>query len=917
MKFLKVFTLVSCAFFMFSCADKSLQIKTLDGGVEVLHPDGMTQKITFYSPSTVRCSKSKKPLRGSLTVKKNPEKTAFSKSETADFWVLTTDKIKVLVSKTDGAVSFFNSDSILLLKEIEKPGMKEIIVKGDTGVSTSQKFVINADGLFGLGQNQEGFLNYRDKKILLSQSNTNAVSPVLTASNGCGIFWDNYSSTEFEDKNGVTEFSSKMSDGVDYYVFAGQNTDNVISEYRNLTGKAVMLPRWAFGYWQSKERYQSQDELLNVARRYRKENIPLDCMVQDWEWWEPGKWSGMEFDQTRFPDPKAMTDELHKMNLHTIISVWPCIGLKAKMHDDFYKRGYLLEPIGWGNFRYIDVYNPKAMDLYNDYVYKNVYSQGFDGWWHDSTEPDVINSLTKESHRFETERLDNSFLGSYTRYLNTYVLAMLDKVYDKWTETDKNRRACILTRSAFAGLQRDGAITWSGDIGASWEIYRGQITAGLNFCMSGLPYWTFDIGGFLIGSYDGLFTYGAKDPAYMELYTRMFQFAAFCPVFRSHGSDAPREMWEMGKFFPVLVEFDKLRYKFLPYIYSVSGQVFKENYTMMRALVMDFPEDKNVYDIKDEYMFGPQVLVAPVTDFMYHTPPQISKLVPADVFKNGVNVKYYKDKDFKQLSKEETAKNIDLYWYDGRPEFVTDSMYSVRWEGKITAPETGKYQFQIKSFDSRVIVFNGDTLKVELSGNEPYFEFLQLEKGKEYPIVCETQNNQTGAARFRLYWKTPSDFEKEQQKAEKPKTRDVYLPKGFKWYDFFSGAVYDGGQKITADAPIEKMPLYVKAGSILPLGEVGQYADEKANGDLEIRVYEGSDGDFTLYEDEGDNLNYQNGKFSVIKFSYSEAQKVLKISKREGGFSCMPSERIFKITTQNGKTVKTVKYSGEEVKVEM
>ncbi|MBQ5541221.1 MAG: DUF4968 domain-containing protein, partial [Bacteroidales bacterium] len=439
MKFLKVFTLVSCAFFMFSCADNSLQIKTLDGGVEVLHPDGLTEKITFYSPSTVRCSKSKKPLRGSLTVKKNPEKTAFSKSETADFCVLTTDKIKVLVSKTDGAVSFFNSDSTLLLKEIEKPGMKEIIVKGDTGVSTSQKFVINADGLYGLGQNQEGFLNYRDKKILLSQSNTNAVSPVLTASNGCGIFWDNYSSTEFEDKNGVTEFSSKMSDGVDYYVFHGQNTDNVISEYRNLTGKAVMLPRWAFGYWQSKERYQSQDELLNVARRYRKENIPLDCMVQDWEWWEPGKWSGMEFDQTRFPDPKAMTDELHKMNLHTIISVWPCIGLKAKMHDDFYKRGYLLEPIGWGNFRYIDVYNPKAMDLYNDYVYKNVYSQGFDGWWHDSTEPDVINSLTKESHRFETERLDNSFLGSYTRYLNTYVLTMLDKVYDKWTETDKNR----------------------------------------------------------------------------------------------------------------------------------------------------------------------------------------------------------------------------------------------------------------------------------------------------------------------------------------------------------------------------------------------------------------------------------------------------------------------------------------------
>ncbi|MBQ3657693.1 MAG: DUF5110 domain-containing protein [Bacteroidales bacterium] len=915
MNFFKLFTPLFCTLFMFSCADKTLKTNDLDNGFEIIFPDGMTEKITFYSPSTVRCTKSAKRLRGSLVVKKNPEKTAFTKSETADFWVLTTDKLKVIVNKTDGKVSYFRADSTLLLKEAAQLEIQEKIVKGDTGVSVAQKFEILADGLYGLGQNQENIMNYRGQKILLSQSNTNAVSPVLTASNGCGIFWDNYSATVFEDKNGISSFSSELSDGVDYYVFQGDNADNVIAEYRNLTGKAVMLPRWAFGYWQSKERYKSQDELLTVARRYRKANIPLDCMVQDWEWWEPGKWSGMEFDETRFPNPKAMMDELHGMNLHAIISVWPCIGLKAKMHDDFYKRGYLLEPIGWGNFRYIDVYNPEAMNLYNDYVYKNVYSQGFDGWWHDSTEPDVINSLTKESHKFETERLDNNHLGSYTRYLNTYVLAMLDMVYDKWTSTDQNRRACILTRSAFAGLQRDGAITWSGDIGASWEIYRDQITAGLNFSLSGLPYWSFDIGGFLIGSYDGLFTYGAKDPAYMELYTRMFQFAAFCPIFRSHGSDAPREMWEMGEFFPVLVEFDKLRYKFLPYIYSLSGQVYKDGYTMMRALVMDFPQDEKVYDLKDEYMFGNEVLVAPVPDYMYHTPPQISKLVPKEVFKDGVNVKYYKDKDFKQLSKEETAENIDIYWYEGRPEFVTDSMYSVRWEGRVVAPETGKYQFQIKSFDSRVIIFNGDTLKVELAGNEPYFEFLQLEKGKEYPIVCETQNNQTGAARFRLYWKTPSDFAKEQQKAEKPKTRDVYLPQGCSWVDFFTGEVFEGGQTITVNAPIEKMPIFIKQGSILPLSEVGQYADEKANGDLEIRIYAGSDGEFTLYEDEGDNLNYKNGKFSVIKFSYSENDKVLKISKREGGFENMLKERIFKITSQDGKVIKNIKYNGEETEV--
>ena len=676
------------------------------------------------------------------------------------------------------------------------------------------------------------------------------------------------------------------------------------------------MPEWLLGYWQSRERYKTQDELLEVAKRYRAEKIPLDCMVQDWEWWEKGKWSGMEFDKTRFPHPKKMMDELHKMNLHAIISVWPCLGLESPMHDDFYKKKLLLEPIGWGNFRYVDVYNPEAMKLYNEYVYRNVFPQGFDGWWHDSTEPDVTNSLTKEAHQYETEKLDNNYLGSYTRYCNPYVLVLLDSVYNKWTETDKKRRACILTRSAFPGLQRDGSITWSGDIGASWEIYQDQITAGINFCMSGLPYWSFDIGAFLIASYDGLFTYGAKDPAYQELYTRMFQFAAFCPIFRSHGSDCPREMWEMGGFKSVLVDFDKLRYKLMTYIYSLAGRTYIEDYTMMRGLPMDFPKDKKVYEIKDEYMFGDSLLIAPVTNYMYHTPPQISKLVPKEVFKGGVKVKYYKDKDFKNLSKEETSDNIDIYWYTGRPDYVTDSEYSITFEGTIVAPETGKYQFQIKSFDTRVIIFNGKELKVELDCNEPYFEFLELEKGKEYPIICKTQNNQTGAARFRLYWKTPSDFEKEKQKADKPKTRDVYLPEGANWVDYWTGKNYEGGKSYTFDAPIDKIPILVKQGSILPLGPEVQYADENPFGELEIRVYQGADGEFLLYEDEGDNLNYQSGKYSLIKFTYIEASKKLKILKREGSFDGMKQERVFKVTTGE-KVVQTVNYKGDEVEISL
>ena len=891
-------------------------MKAIQNGVELSLPDGMTEKIQFYSKGTVRCIKSKIPLRKSLVVKKTPEKIDFSVSENESSITLSSEKVKVIILKTDGKISFYKPDSTVLLEENEKPELEKIVAKGDEGYSIRQKFSLNSEGLYGLGQNQENYMNYKNKKILLSQTNTDAISPVLISTNNIGIFWDNYSGTIFSEKDNISEFYSKMGDGIDYYVFVGENIDKVISEYRQLTGKAVMLPRWAFGYWQSKERYQSQDELINVGKKYREEKIPIDVMVQDWEWWERGKWSGMEFDKTRFPDPKKMMDELHKNNLHALISVWPSIGIESPMHDDFEKRGFLLKPISYGNARYVDAYNPEAMDLYNEYVYRNVYSQDFDGWWHDSTEPDVINSLTKEAHQYELQRLDNNHLGSFTRYLNPFVLVMLDKIYEKWTSAGKQKRACILTRSAFAGIQRDGAITWSGDIGSSWEIFKHQITAAINFCMSGLPYWTFDIGSFFIGSYGGIFSYGGKNPAYQEFYTRMFQFGSFCPIFRSHGTNTPREMWEMGEFMPALVKFDKLRYKLIPYIYSLAGRIYFEDYTMMRGLTMDFPDDKNVYEIKDEYMFGDNILVAPVTDYMYHTPPQISKIVPKDVFKNGVKVKYYKDKDFKNLAKEETVENIDIFWYNGRPDYVTDSEYSIRWEGTLVAPETGKYQFQVKTHDSKVIILDGKKLNIEMDYIEPYFEYIQLEKGKEYSLVCETQRLQIGPARFLLFWKTPSDFEKEMQKIDKPKIRKVYLPKGCNWIDYWTGKLYEGGNSYEFDAPIDKIPLLIKQGSILPLKDNMQYADENPFGELELRIYEGADGQFLLYEDEGDNLNYQSGKYSLIKFEYKDAEKKLIIHKREGDFEGMQKERLFKITSGE-KIIKTANYNGEDLEIKL
>jgi len=879
-------------------------------GVEVAYSDMSGVRITLYSPSTARCTKwfdgNITSAHPSLVVTQGCPSVSYKKTENGDYVSLSTDSLIVIIPKAgNGNIQYLRPDGTRLICEYQAPQHDNVEIKGDKGHCFSQVFSINgSEAIYGFGQNQYHVMNYRNHDVELVQSNTNAVSPMMISTNGYGILWDNYSYTKVSVKDETMSFLSKMGDNMDYYVMQGSTSDRVISEYRNLTGKAVMLPKWAFGYWQSKERYKSQDELLAVAQRYRDEQIPLDCMVQDWEWWEPGKWSGMEFDSTRFPNPKGMMDQLHRMNLHAIISVWPCVGLKARMHDDMYSKGYMYEPIGWGNFRYVDVYNPKAMDLYNQYVYNNVYPAGFDGWWHDSTEPDVTNSLTKEAHQYETERLENCHLGSQTRYLNTYVLALLDNVYKKWTATDQ-RRACILTRSAFAGLQRDGAIVWSGDIGASWKIYREQITAGLNFCMSGMPYWSFDIGGFLIGSYDGLFTYGAKDPAYMELYTRMFQFATFSPIFRSHGSDAPREMWEMGPYKSVLVDFDRLRYRLMPYIYSMALRNYTNDYTMMRGLAMDYAADSKVLDIKDEYMFGDNMLIAPVTDYMYHTPPQITNLVPANVMRTmdgrpGIDVEYFSDLNFSQKTKAETAQNVCVDWYGGRPDYVTDSVYSIRWQGKIVAPETGKYQFQIKSFDSRVIILNGDTLKVALSCNEPYFEFVNLEAGKEYPIICETQNHQTGAARFSLWWKTPKDFAKEEEKASAPKTRDVYLPKGANWVDYWTNKPYDGGQTVTMDAPIEKMPILIRQGAILPMGPVVQYAGERPDAPLDIRIYAGADGKFTLMEDEGDNLNYQQGAYSAIDFSWNDAQKTLEISAPRGEYQGMPKERVFNIILIKG-----------------
>jgi alpha-D-xyloside xylohydrolase len=591
----------------------------------------------------------------------------------------------------------------------------------------------------------------------------------------------------------------------------------------------------------------------------------------------------------------------------------------------------LYSPVGWAGFRYYDAYNPLANNLYWRYANEGLFSKGMDGWWMDSTEPDIVNALTKESEEHEMKKVENNHLGSFAKYLNPYSLMATESIYKNQRSVTDKKRVYILTRSTFAGQQRAAATTWSGDIGADWNIYKKQISAGINHCMSGIPYWTFDIGAFVIGAYGGVFCNGGKDPSYQELYTRMFQFGAFCPIFRSHGSETPREIWEFGEFTPVLEKFDNLRYRLMPYIYSLASKVTMEDYTLMRGLPMDFNADKQTYNIDDQFMFGPSIMVCPVTEYMLHRPPEPSVVIPASNFKTndgkpGLNAKYYKDDKFQKLSLEKIDSSINVFWYTGRPSYVTDSTLSIKWEGKIIPSQTGKHQFHIKCFGDSKIFLDGKQLQYVSVSVEAYTEIIDLKAGKEYSLVIEKANTPAGAFRVVLNWKTPDIFAREKIVEKREQTRKVYIPADHQWFDFWTGEILKGGQAITSAAPIDKMPLYVKAGSIIPMGPFIKYATEKTD-PIEVRIYPGANAEFTMYEDENDNYNYEKGMYSTFTMKWDDAAKKFSVSKRSGTFPGMPSKHILNIVVVNknsgngvevtSKPSKTIEYKGEEISVNL
>jgi alpha-D-xyloside xylohydrolase len=888
------------------------------------------------------------PKDSSLIIVHGIQPVPFEVDDDGDSIMLSTSRLKVMVSKLDGGIKFKDNDGRVILAE--KPGsgrtFSPIEVEGTKGYSVRQLFDSPVDEAFyGLGQHQSDEFNYKEKSEELFQYNTKVSVPFIVSNKNYGILWDSYSLSRFGDsrdykqlnrvfklynKNGQqgnltgtyqsqakdlqrlvrTEDSlffedvktvknfpenfplkgadvtyegeieadqsgtyrfilyyagyvkvymnnelvvperwrtawnpnsykftfelkagkrvplrvewkpdggrsycglrvqtpqtddeknsqvwwSEMNKKLDYYFVYGESMDEIIKGYRTLTGKSQVMPKWAMGYWQSRERYKTQDEIVGVLKEFRDRKIPIDNIVLDWNYWPENAWGSHEFDKSRFPDPKGMVDAIHAMNAKMMISVWPKFYVTTEHFKEFDEKGWMYRQAVKDSIRdwvgpgyvgsFYDAYSAGARKLFWEQMYDNLYPLGIDAWWMDASEPNVLDCTDME---YRKALCGPTALGPSAEFFNTYALMNAEAIYNGQRAVEPNKRVFLLTRSGFAGLQRYSTATWSGDIGTRWEDMKAQISAGLNFSVSGVPYWTMDIGGFCVEDryvagqmeYNRSGKENADYKEWRELNTRWYQFGSFAPLYRAHGQFPFREVWNIApKGHPAynsILYYNNLRYRLMPYIYSLAGMTYFNDYTIMRPLVMDYSADKNVENVGDQFMFGPALMVCPV------------------------------------------------YTYEARE-------------------------------------------------------------------------------------------------------REVYFPEGANWYDFYTGQVIQGGQNLKVDAPYDRIPLYIREGAIIPVGPEIQYTDEKPAETIVLYVYRGQDGNFTLYEDEGVNYNYEKGAYSNIPFSYNDADGTLTIGERKGEFDGMLKERTFVIVPVSKNKTRgfiydaqgqRVSYDGHEQKIKL
>lgn len=812
-----------------------------NNGAVILAENEKRLRIKFVTENIARITftdgKLFKTTQGPIVIT-NAVFTGYQVQEAEREFIITTNALELVVNKRTGAISYFDARRNLLVREPERGGKwlipKEVykyvyavntkvaVSQGVDGVRTSVaegqrvldrvafeaklEFVFSEDeGLFGFGSHEDGYGNLRGKSRELYQHNLKAVVPYFVSTKGYGVLINCGSLMTFHDDAHGSYVWADVVDELDYYFIRGDCFDEITRGYHELTGKPPMLPKWSFGYMQSKERYVNAREMIEIVREYRRRQVPLDVIVLDWKYWPAdGGWGQKSFDPVRFPDPQAFIDELHKLGAKLMISIWPKMTGDCPDRRELLERGLML-----GDRSTYNAFNEDARRCYWEQAKRGLFVHGNDAWWCDCTEPfeaDWAGAVKPEVHVRLLINTEHAKRYIDPGMINLYSLFHSEGIYEGQRGVTHAKRVINLTRSSYAGQHRYATITWSGDICATWETLRRSIPEGLNFCVTGEPYWTLDIGGFFIrhdptlwfwrGDYDagcrGLTApdlvepdphdTGCADLGYHELYTRWLQYATFLPIFRSHGTDAPREIWRFGKpgtpFYDTIAKFIRLRYQLIPYIYSLAAQVTLNSYTIMRPVALDFPLDPATYNLTDQFMFGPAFMVCPVTHPMYY------------------------------------RRNSE-------------------------------------------------------------------------PIQGV------------------------------PKTRKVYLPKGSLCYDFWSEKPLAGGQTIQADAPLEIIPVFVRAGSILPMAPAMQYVDEIPDAPYEIRIYQGADGRFTIYEDAGDGYDYEQGAYALIPMTWDDKRGELLIGERQGRFDGMVESREYNLVfiSEHSRVSKTVRYAGQAMKV--
>jgi alpha-D-xyloside xylohydrolase len=845
-----------------------------------------------------------------------------------------TDGVEAVVTPRTGQVAFFRPSERTPFLVASQHQLQPVEIAGDRGVAIAQRFSAEADqGLYGLGTYQDGVMDWRGRSVRLAQSNTVSALPVLVSSQGWGLLWHNTSRTIFADDRRSFTFESVIGDGIDYFVIATTRLDAAIAAYRHLTGRAPLFPRSAYGYWQSKERYETADELLAVAREYRERRLPIDNLVLDWNWWPTfSQWSGMEWDRARFPDPAAMSASLHRLNFNLMVSIWPAVGVDSALHRDLAAIHGLLPGDHWAPAHVVDAWSAAPRALYWKRVKEGLLDRGVDAWWMDATEPVFLNV----EDRYVTEEFlvanGGNASGSFARQLNTYSLAATRGAWEMQRAAAPDKRVFVLTRSSFAGQQRHAAVLWSGDIQASWKVFHNQIAAGLNYSLGGMPYWTTDIGGFGVR-----FRYprGLEDPAFRELYVRWFQYAVFSPIFRAHGTDVPREIWRFGDEtsaeYRALAAAGRLRYRLLPYIYSLAGDVTHRDGTIYRPLVMDFPADPRSRKAAAQYLFGPSLLVSPVTQALQHRTSKVEEAISSERLTDsagrgpGVLATYYRGTNFETRVAQRMTEVLRQPWYRALPRELDGHPYSVRFEGRLQTLTAGRYRFGVSTNGGIRLRVNGRVVidRWDNTDDNHFDGTVDLPADRWVALVIEHRQPKAETTGLLVDWEYPG-LARETWSADGRFARN--LPRGADWIDFWTGVRSRGGGEIRERVPLERVPLDVRAGAILPLGPDLQWTGEKSADPLELRIYPGADGQFTLYEDAGEGYGYEHGAFTTIPFEWDDSRGVLKIGARVGGYPGMLAQRSFHIVrvrpghgigTDSALADRVVVYTGRALSVDL